>query len=88
MGHVTVRTDEHKRDKRERERPLLQATRSLTKQPGGVAHLQLSLRDKFAEHDRHTDCQHLIDLRCASALVCLPHSCCDKCDYAPAFAVP
>ena len=63
MGHVNVRTN-----RLERERPLLQATRCLTKQPDGVSHLEVS--------SRHSNCglsmmcsdvstHHLIDLRCA-----------------------
>ena len=64
MGHVRVRTDEHGI-----ERPLLQATRCLTKQPGDVSHLEVSPRD--VGHYRlgaHT----LVDLRCAYAVVYLP----------------
>ena len=70
-GHVRVRTDKH-----ERERHFLQATHCLTKQPGGVSHLEVSPRDICADIDR-LDTRPLVDLRCASALGCLPPSCCD-----------
>ena len=41
MGHVRVGIDEHGRDEHERERPLLQAARCLTKQPSDVSHLEV-----------------------------------------------
>ena len=81
-GHVRVRIDKH-----ERERHLLQATHCLTKQPSGVSHLEVLPREFDAEYVR-PDTRNLVDLRCASALGCLPHLCCDMHGCAPAFAVP
>ena len=63
MGRVGVHTDKQKRD-----RPLLQATRCLMKHPGGVSHLEVW---STSDEGYHLDCRHLIDLRCAHALVCL-----------------
>lgn len=63
MGRVGVTTGEQ-----QRERPLVQATRCLVKQPGGVSHLEVvsSITDTYC-----LDTRHLIDFRCAHALVCL-----------------
>ena len=64
MGHVRVTTD-----KQQFERPLLQATRCLTKQPGGVLHFELSSRDIFSGTLCLDTC-HLVGLRYGYALVC------------------
>ena len=62
MGHVRMRTDEP-----EREGHLLKAMRCLMKQPGGVSHLHVSGMRTYADLDP----RHLMDLRCAHALLCL-----------------
>ena len=62
MGHVWVKTDEHKR-----EGPIVQATRCLTKQPGAVSHLHLWSKTNTC----CIDTRQLIDFRCAHAMVCL-----------------
>ena len=60
MGHVRVTLDTTGSP----ERPLLNATRCLTKQPGGVSHLEVcSWDDK--EGDERLGTRHFIDLRCA-----------------------
>ena len=59
MGRVTMTTDERKR-----ERPLLQAARCLTKQPGSVSHLMVSSSGYYGQNC--ADMRHVIDLRCAT----------------------
>ena len=56
MGHVRVHTDHH-----ELKRRLLQATRCLTKQPGGVSHFEVTSKGACV-----LDTRNLIDLRCAT----------------------
>ena len=73
MGHVRVRIDKHKD-----ERPLLDATRCLMKQPGSASHLEV-----YSVWVCLGTC-HLIDLRCAHAPM-LSGACMG---VAPAPAVP
>ena len=65
MGHVTISTNKHKQ-----EGPLVKATHCLTKQPGGVSHLEVvSNNGIFEEYFVNTG--HLVELRYASGLVLL-----------------
>ena len=82
MGHVRVHTDHDLN-----ERQLLQATRCLTKQPGGVLHLEVIWWGVDLNREDWVGTRHLIDLRCACALVRLPHFCCNMHELDPAVAV-
>ena len=62
MGHVRVNLDTPGSP----ERPLLNATRCLTKQPGGVSHLELYAWDAYEDYER-PGTGHLVNLRCAHA---------------------
>ena len=61
MGHVRVNVD-----KPGSGRPLHKASRFLTKQPGGVSHLEVSGRSANVERECFGS-RHLINLRCAHA---------------------
>ena len=61
MGYVTVRIVTHTR-----ERPLLNATRCLMKQPSGASHLEVNSWNHYVAKER-PGTHHLIDLRCARA---------------------
>ena len=81
MGHVRIRNDEEQRG-----RPLLEATRCLTKQPGGVSHLEVRSRWKPTYYP--VICQ-LMDLRCAHADIgMLVQLCCDMPVCTLAFVLP
>ena len=58
MGHVSVWMDERKC-----KRPLLKATRCLTKQPGGVSRLSVFSLDFFPKNNTRLSTRHLIELR-------------------------
>ena len=63
MGHVRVNIDKHGGG-----RPLHKASRFLTKQPGGVSHLEVSARNNNASVERECfGSRHRINLRCAHA---------------------
>ena len=66
MGHVRVRAV-----KEHLERHLLNATRCLTKQPGGISHFELWSWDIHYKGTVLIGIHHLADLRCAYAVVCL-----------------
>ena len=62
MGHVKVNLSAPGSP----ERPLQNATRCLTKQPGGVLHLEMCSYDDLPEHTRLAT-RHLSNLRCVLA---------------------
>ena len=59
MGHVRVNLD-----KPASGRPLLKATRCLTKQPSGASHLEVFSWVGYCQ-EKWLGTRHLIDLRCA-----------------------
>ena len=67
MGHVRVKTDHHLYERR-----LRRATRCLTKQPGGVSHLEVTWWGIDVNYGDWVGTRHLIDLRCALLLHACP----------------
>ena len=73
MGHVRVRINKQKRERAWSS--LRQAACCLTKQPGGVSLLEVSSSTVYVGNE-YLNAYPLVDLSCASALVCLPLLCC------------